>query len=136
MVLGECALRFQSLTLFSSNICLHLSGKLCRILLCPSNIGHPVRFAECSHRVRWYWCLRRKTYLTWHTAQFSHHLLDEELSHLGRLGCTVCILGSLIIVVHAPADKDIQTVSSLFYLFFLLLLCDTPQIIAHVEYKF
>ncbi|KAH9015897.1 magnesium transporter NIPA-domain-containing protein [Lactarius hengduanensis] len=30
--------------------------------------------------------------------------------HLGRLGCTICLLGSLIIVLHAPADKDIQTV--------------------------
>ncbi|KAH9000960.1 DUF803-domain-containing protein [Lactarius hatsudake] len=33
-----------------------------------------------------------------------------KLGHLGRLGCTICLLGSLIIVLHAPADKDIQTV--------------------------
>jgi len=45
-----------------------------------------------------------------YSAILASYLLDEELGHLGRLGCTVCILGSLIIVIHAPADKDIQTV--------------------------
>ncbi len=44
------------------------------------------------------------------SAILASYLLDEELGHLGRLGCTICILGSLIIVLHAPADKDIQTV--------------------------
>jgi len=43
-------------------------------------------------------------------AILASYLLEEELGHLGRLGCTICILGSLIIVLHAPADKDIQTV--------------------------
>ncbi|KAF6757628.1 magnesium transporter NIPA-domain-containing protein [Ephemerocybe angulata] len=28
------------------------------------------------------------------------------LGHLGRLGCTLCLLGSLIIVLHAPSDKE------------------------------
>ncbi|KAG5645493.1 hypothetical protein DXG03_005901 [Asterophora parasitica] len=27
-----------------------------------------------------------------------------------RLGCTLCLIGSLIIVLHAPEDKDVQTV--------------------------
>ncbi|KAI0294853.1 magnesium transporter NIPA-domain-containing protein [Multifurca ochricompacta] len=43
-------------------------------------------------------------------AILASYLLEEELGHLGRLGCTICILGSLIIILHAPADKDIQTV--------------------------
>lgn len=46
-------------------------------------------------------------------AILASYLLDEELGHLGRLGCTICILGSLIIVIHAPADKDIQTVDEI-----------------------
>ncbi|KAF8480443.1 DUF803-domain-containing protein [Russula ochroleuca] len=46
-------------------------------------------------------------------AILASYLLDEELGHLGRLGCTICILGSLIIVLHAPADKDIQTVDEI-----------------------
>ncbi|RXW12113.1 hypothetical protein EST38_g13740 [Candolleomyces aberdarensis] len=36
--------------------------------------------------------------------------LKEHLGHLGRLGCTLCLLGSLIIVLHAPSDKDINSV--------------------------
>jgi hypothetical protein len=48
-----------------------------------------------------------------YSAILASYLLDEELGHLGRLGCTICILGSLIIVLHAPADKDIQTVDEI-----------------------
>ena len=48
-----------------------------------------------------------------HSAILASYLLKEELGHLGRLGCTICLLGSLIIVLHAPADKDIQTVDEI-----------------------
>ncbi|EJF63578.1 hypothetical protein DICSQDRAFT_81777 [Dichomitus squalens LYAD-421 SS1] len=40
-------------------------------------------------------------------------LLHEELGHLGRLGCSLCLLGSLIIVLHAPPDKDAKTVDEI-----------------------
>lgn len=42
-------------------------------------------------------------------------LLGEELGHLGRLGCTLCLLGSLIIVLHAPDDKDVTTVDEILH---------------------
>ncbi|KAI9061633.1 DUF803-domain-containing protein [Trametes sanguinea] len=42
-------------------------------------------------------------------------LLDEELGHLGRIGCSLCLLGSLIIVLHAPPDKDVQTVDEILH---------------------
>lgn len=34
---------------------------------------------------------------------------DERLGHLGRVGCALCLLGSEIIVLHAPDDKEIAT---------------------------
>ncbi|KAG8891439.1 hypothetical protein FRB99_003597, partial [Tulasnella sp. 403] len=40
-------------------------------------------------------------------------LLNEELGHLGRIGCALCLGGSLIIVLHAPEDKVIQTVDEI-----------------------
>ncbi|KAF9443476.1 DUF803-domain-containing protein [Macrolepiota fuliginosa MF-IS2] len=40
-------------------------------------------------------------------------LLNEELGHLGRLGCTLCLIGSLIIVLHAPEDKPVETVDEI-----------------------
>ncbi|KAF9530031.1 magnesium transporter NIPA-domain-containing protein [Crepidotus variabilis] len=42
-------------------------------------------------------------------------LLKEELGHLGRLGCTLCLLGSLIIVLHAPEDKPVNTVDEILH---------------------
>ncbi|ODV91713.1 hypothetical protein CANCADRAFT_55528 [Tortispora caseinolytica NRRL Y-17796] len=39
--------------------------------------------------------------------------LKEELGLLGRMGCAICLLGSVIIVLHAPPDKDVQTVNEI-----------------------
>jgi magnesium transporter len=40
-------------------------------------------------------------------------LLNEELGHLGRVGCTLSLIGSLIIVLHAPEDKEVETVDEI-----------------------
>lgn len=39
--------------------------------------------------------------------------LKEELGLLGKLGCSICLLGSVIIVLHAPSDKEIETVDEI-----------------------
>lgn len=39
--------------------------------------------------------------------------LKEELGALGRMGCAICLIGSVIIVLHAPPDKEIQTVDEI-----------------------
>ncbi|KAK7006770.1 magnesium transporter NIPA-domain-containing protein [Favolaschia claudopus] len=44
-------------------------------------------------------------------AIFASFLLNEQLGHLGRVGCALCILGSSIIVLHAPNDQDLETVT-------------------------
>ncbi|KAJ7093710.1 magnesium transporter NIPA-domain-containing protein [Mycena epipterygia] len=36
-------------------------------------------------------------------------LLQERLGHLGRVGCALCLLGSSIIVLHAPEDQALET---------------------------
>lgn len=43
------------------------------------------------------------------------YFLNEELGILGKLGCAMCLVGSVIIVLHAPADKDIQTVDEILH---------------------
>ncbi|TFK49296.1 DUF803-domain-containing protein [Heliocybe sulcata] len=48
-------------------------------------------------------------------AVLASFFLKEELGHIGRIGCTLCILGSSIIVLHAPEDKDIQTVDEVLH---------------------
>ncbi|KAJ7689063.1 magnesium transporter NIPA-domain-containing protein [Mycena rosella] len=44
-------------------------------------------------------------------AVFASFLLNERLGHLGRVGCILCILGSSIIVLHAPEDQELETVT-------------------------
>lgn len=41
------------------------------------------------------------------------YFLKEELGILGRLGCAICLVGSVIIVLHAPAEKEIETVDEI-----------------------
>ncbi|PFH46485.1 hypothetical protein AMATHDRAFT_154781 [Amanita thiersii Skay4041] len=48
-------------------------------------------------------------------AVLASFLLNEELGHLGRLGCTLCLIGSLIIVLHAPEDKPVETVDEILH---------------------
>ncbi|KZF19736.1 DUF803 domain membrane protein [Xylona heveae TC161] len=43
------------------------------------------------------------------------YFLKEELGTLGKLGCATCLIGSVIIVLHAPPDKDIQTVDEILH---------------------
>ncbi|KAH6909415.1 magnesium transporter NIPA-domain-containing protein [Coprinopsis sp. MPI-PUGE-AT-0042] len=42
-------------------------------------------------------------------------LLNEKLGHLGRVGCTLCLLGSLIIVLHAPEEEPVETVDEILH---------------------
>ncbi|KIK90849.1 hypothetical protein PAXRUDRAFT_831316 [Paxillus rubicundulus Ve08.2h10] len=48
-------------------------------------------------------------------AVLASFLLNEELGHLGRTGCALCLIGSLIIVLHAPPDKEVQTVDEILH---------------------
>ncbi|PWN43585.1 DUF803-domain-containing protein [Ceraceosorus guamensis] len=46
-------------------------------------------------------------------AVLASFILKEELGSLGRVGCTLCLVGTVIIVVNAPEDKEIQTVDEI-----------------------
>ncbi|KAF8648914.1 hypothetical protein AX16_006136 [Volvariella volvacea WC 439] len=48
-------------------------------------------------------------------AVLASFLLNEELGHLGRVGCALCLLGSLIIIFHAPEDKPVETVDEILH---------------------
>ncbi|KAJ4468901.1 DUF803-domain-containing protein [Lentinula aciculospora] len=40
-------------------------------------------------------------------------MLGEVLGHLGRVGCTLSLIGSLMIVLNAPEDKQVDTVDQI-----------------------
>ncbi|KAI9748186.1 MAG: hypothetical protein M1815_003465 [Lichina confinis] len=43
------------------------------------------------------------------------YFLNEELGTLGKLGCAICLIGSVIIVLHAPPDGNIETVDEILH---------------------
>ena len=51
--------------------------------------------------------------LTLSRAMLGAYFLKEELGTLGKLGCAICLIGSVIIVLHAPPDKEIETVDEI-----------------------
>lgn len=46
----------------------------------------------------------------------SRVFLGEEVRTVGKVGCAVCLLGSVMLVLHAPADRDIKTVDEIIHL--------------------
>lgn len=90
----------------------HPSRKFCCLYVCPTNIGNAFGCLECPH---WVGASHSAllSILTPHSAVLASFLLNEELGHLGRTGCALCLLGSLIIVLHAPPDKEVKTVDEI-----------------------
>lgn len=41
--------------------------------------------------------------------------LKEDLGRIGKIGCALCLIGSVVIVLHAPEDHDVQTVDEILH---------------------
>lgn len=41
------------------------------------------------------------------------YFLKERLGTLGKLGCAMCLIGAVVIVLHAPPDKEVQTIDEI-----------------------
>jgi len=50
------------------------------------------------------------------SAVLAHFCLDEKLHIFGILGCVLCMVGSTSIVLHAPKERDIESVKQLWQL--------------------
>lgn len=46
-------------------------------------------------------------------AVLGSYFLDEKLGVLGRVGCAICLIGSVVIVLHAPPDKELHNIDEL-----------------------
>lgn len=51
--------------------------------------------------------------LTTFSATLAAFFLNEKLGEIGRLGCALCLIGAIIITLHAPPDRDIKTVDEI-----------------------
>ncbi|XP_059631898.1 probable magnesium transporter NIPA6 isoform X2 [Cornus florida] len=47
------------------------------------------------------------------SAVLAHFLLKEKLQKMGILGCVLCVVGSTIIVLHAPSEHSISSVEEI-----------------------
>lgn len=50
-----------------------------------------------------------------HSAVLGSYFLKERLGILGKLGCAMCLLGSVVIVLHAPPDKPVERIDELLH---------------------
>ncbi|XP_042423232.1 probable magnesium transporter NIPA1 [Zingiber officinale] len=50
------------------------------------------------------------------SAVLAHFMLNEKLHIFGVLGCILCVVGSVSIVLHAPREKDIVSVKEVWSL--------------------
>ncbi|XP_060941225.1 magnesium transporter NIPA4 isoform X1 [Limanda limanda] len=67
------------------------------------------------------------------SAVLSSYLLGEVLNVLGKLGCLLCVLGSILLVIHAPEEQEVTSLQDmadklldpgfLVYISAVLLLC-------------
>ncbi|KAL2127395.1 hypothetical protein VTI74DRAFT_10813 [Chaetomium olivicolor] len=63
-------------------------------------------------------------------AVLGSYVLKEELGTLGKLGSAICLIGAVIIVLHAPPDEEIERVDQILeyalqpgFLFYSLAVC-------------
>ncbi|XP_059447667.1 probable magnesium transporter NIPA2 [Corylus avellana] len=50
------------------------------------------------------------------SAVLAHFILEEKLHVFGVLGCVLCVVGSVSIVLHAPQEKNIHSVKEVWHL--------------------
>ncbi|KAG0495385.1 hypothetical protein HPP92_000077 [Vanilla planifolia] len=50
------------------------------------------------------------------SAVLAHFILKERLQRMGVLGCVLCIVGSTVIVLHAPEERNPSSVQQIWYL--------------------
>uniref|UniRef100_A0A3Q1IFH2 NIPA like domain containing 4 n=1 Tax=Anabas testudineus TaxID=64144 RepID=A0A3Q1IFH2_ANATE len=47
------------------------------------------------------------------SAVLSSYLLGEVLNLLGKLGCFLCVLGSILLVIHAPEEQEVTSLKDM-----------------------
>lgn len=47
------------------------------------------------------------------SAVLAHFLLREKLQKMGMLGCLLCVVGSTMIVLHAPEEESLSSVQEI-----------------------
>lgn len=106
-----CILTYRQLYLTRSLAC---SRQLCRVHIRAAHLGHAARRFVCLDRVR------RGLALLFDTmadaicrAVLASFFLNERLGRIGVAGCSLCLVGTVIIILHAPEDKEVNTIDEM-----------------------
>jgi hypothetical protein len=91
--------------------CPALQTSTCTCNMFHKNL-HPKPEAPSCRRC----CCRIHYVLSVRSAVLAHIFLKEQLNMFGILGCILCITGSVAIVLHAPAEKPIESVQQVWNL--------------------
>ncbi|RZR74000.1 hypothetical protein BHM03_00030780 [Ensete ventricosum] len=73
-------------------------------------------FGECRFRLMakiYYFLLVFMRKIGGRSAVLAHFILKEKLQRMGVLGCVLCIVGSTIIVLHAPEERTPSSVQQI-----------------------
>lgn len=46
----------------------------------------------------------------------AHFVLKEKLHMFGVVGCILCVVGSVAIVLHAPKEREIDSIDEIWHL--------------------
>lgn len=63
-----------------------------------------------------FWSFSTNYYLDCCSAFLAHFLLKERLQRMGVVGCVACIVGSVVIVLHAPQEQTPNSVEEIWTL--------------------
>lgn len=55
----------------------------------------------------------RTPFDTNNSAVLASFFLHERLGTVGKVGCALCLIGSVVIVLHSPEEKEISSVDEI-----------------------
>ncbi|KAB1213612.1 Magnesium transporter NIPA2 [Morella rubra] len=74
------------------------------------------------------------------SAVLAHFILEEKLHIFGVLGCVLCVVGSVTIVLHAPQERSIQSVKEVWQLAtepgFIVYTCVVVLVVAVLIFRY
>lgn len=83
----------------------------CQVILCFCFLCFSLAYIFCPNERYKFW-----DFVCHFSAVLAHFLLKEKLRRMGILGCVLCVVGSTVIVLHAPSEHSINSVEEIWEL--------------------